>query len=206
MIHVLLSKSWVILTSVSHSGKFTFNSRPVLLCLFVHLDVWMPACSCMFSYLGDYLQEGNTLSYLLPSEQDGPPYIHRNMHHTARWNYCYFYTGGAGLLKACSTRDWPIHGLVSHFNLGSASFNETRVCKCGWMHVTDRTVELENFITKVPSKVSVLFSLDPLSLSVFRQAGESLKWSSNVNNFKWHSYPQYNSMDSWRGFLMTSSV
>ena len=45
---------------------------------FVCLFIWMSPCACMFSYLGGYLTEGNTHSYLLPSKKDGPLYIYRD--------------------------------------------------------------------------------------------------------------------------------
>lgn len=44
---------------------------------FVCLFIDMSACSFMRSYLCDYLQKGNTLSYLLPSKQVSPLYIRR---------------------------------------------------------------------------------------------------------------------------------
>lgn len=56
---------------------FAKKSRPVVLALFVCLFIDMSACSFMRSYLCDYLQKGNTLSYLLPSKQVSPLYIRR---------------------------------------------------------------------------------------------------------------------------------
>lgn len=99
----------------------------VQLCLFLCVS----ACSCMFSYLCDYLREGNTLSYLLPSEQPTARCSCTETHAAghAETITVFFYKKHT-LTKCTFNLDWTMHSkrLVSHDNMWSLLSTETGAC------------------------------------------------------------------------------
>ncbi len=77
----------------------------------------MFACACMISYLGDYLQEGNTLCHLLHSEQDGLLYTYRGALHRILKLISLLYMR-CRFAKCISACNYTIHRLVFTLNCG----------------------------------------------------------------------------------------